>query len=163
MAFNENGIAFLTIDDLIRLDQFLVDTNNLLIVKLHPMDILQNYGFPAFENLMIIKQKDFKEQLYPLLGACSYLLTDYSSVWVDYCILQRPIGFVMNDVGEYENTRGFTIDNIIDLLPGTTLNTFENILAFIETPNVIETDKSHLFNSYMDDHSSARVYKALIG
>lgn len=161
--FNENGIAFLTIDDLIRLDQFLVDTNNLLIVKLHPMDILQNYGFPAFENLMIIKQKDFKEQLYPLLGACSYLLTDYSSVWVDYCILQRPIGFVMNDVGEYENTRGFTIDNIIDLLPGTILNTFENISAFIETPNVIRTNKSHLFNSYMDDHSSDRIYKALIG
>lgn len=159
--FNENGIAFLTIDDLIRLDQFLVDTNNLLIVKLHPMDILQNYDFPAFQNLMIIKQKDFNEQLYPLLGACSYLLTDYSSVWVDYCILQRPIGFVMNDVREYENSRGFTVGDLLKKLPGKVIDTYMGLCEFITQPITNVEVKGREFNLFYDNESSFRIYKVL--
>lgn len=156
-VFNANGISFLSLEDLFNLDKFLVQTNNLLIVKLHPMDVLQNYEFPLFDNLIIIKQKDFKEQLYPLLGACSYLLTDYSSVWVDYCILKRPIGFVMNDVEEYRNSRGFTIDNLLSKLPGSIIETYRDLCDFIDKPIVYTGINDTYYNLFYDANSSARL------
>ena len=156
-VFNANGISFLSLEDLTNLDKFLVQTDNLLIIKLHPMDVLQNYEFPSFENLIIIKQKDFKEQLYPLLGACSYLLTDYSSVWVDYCILKRPIGFVMNDVEEYRNSRGFTIDNLLSKLPGSVIESYKELLVFInELPKFQYKDITY-YNSFLDNCSARRI------
>lgn len=160
-VYNQSGISFLSISNLVSLDEFLVKTNNLLIVKLHPMDILQNYNFPEFRNLLIIKQKDFKDQLYPLLGACSYLLTDYSSVWVDYNILRRPIGFVMNDFEEYIKSRGFTINNLVDKIPGQIIDTYQKLIHFILYPLVPDSERTSIYNSFADSFSSERVYQSL--
>ena len=49
--FNDNGISFLSMDDLAKLDAHLQHTSSLLIVKLHPMDALQQVNFSAFKNL----------------------------------------------------------------------------------------------------------------
>lgn len=155
--FNENGISFISMEDLKRLDRHLHETSSLLIVKLHPMDALQNVDFGSFKNLIIIKPIDFKEQLYPLLGACDYLLTDYSSVWIDYCILKRPIGFVMNDINEYKNSRGLTIENLDEKLPGVIIDTYEKLTDFITNPPEFNDKYLSLFNAFCDNKASERI------
>ena len=160
--FNDNGISFLSMDDLAKLDAHLQHTSSLLIVKLHPMDALQQVNFSAFKNLIIIKPQEFHEQLYPLMGACDYLLTDYSSVWVDYSILQRPIGFVMNDITQYKGSRGFTIANLDTKLPGTVIDSYEKLVAFIASPTGFNSQHLSLYNTYCDNNASKRIAQQLM-
>ena len=159
--YNSGGISFLNMDELARLDRLLQERHQLLIVKLHPMDALQETDFRSFGNLMVIKPRDFKEQLYPLLGACDYLLTDYSSVWVDYSILKRPIGFVMDDIEQYGHSRGFTVDNLTERLPGPVIGTYGELESFISSPSEFNGSHQQLFNTYCDNNSSERLAKAL--
>ena len=156
-VYNENGISFLTMNELQKLDDFLQKNSSLLIVKLHPMDALQYVDFAHLKNLIIIKPKEFKEQLYPLLGKCDYLLTDYSSVWIDYCILKRPIGFVMNDIEEYKKSRGLTIENLDEKLPGTIINTFDKLTLFISNLPEFDNKNVELYNKYFDNKASERL------
>ena len=159
--YNSNGISFLSMEELSRLNRFLQETSSLLIVKIHPMDALQQVNFEKFSNLMIIKPQDFQEQLYPLLGASHYLLTDYSSVWVDYSILRRPIGFVMNDIEEYRNSRGLTIDNLDKKLPGTIIDTYQKLTEFISNPPEFDDTHLGLYNLHCDNRSSERLASQL--
>lgn len=160
-VYNDNGISFLSMDELAELDTFLKEQKSLLIIKLHPMDALQNISFDNFRNIKIIKPKEFREQLYPLLGSSDYLLTDYSSVWIDYTILKRPIGFVMNDIDEYRDSRGLTIDRLDEKLPGRIIDSYDKLTGFIS--NLPEFDDTHLtlYNTYCDNRSSERLSRRL--
>jgi CDP-glycerol glycerophosphotransferase (TagB/SpsB family) len=160
-VFNEDGISFLSMEELARLDTFLQDRKALLIIKLHPMDALQEKEFGEFSNITIIKPKDFDGQLYPLLGASDYLLTDYSSVWIDYCILKRPIGFVMNDIEEYRASRGLTIENLDEKLPGTIIDSYEKLKEFITKRPEFNDKHLSLYNSYCDNKSAERLSRQL--
>ena len=50
--------------------------------------------------------------LYELLGATDLLISDISSVVIDYLLLDRPIIHAFSDLGEYESSRGFTVEPI---------------------------------------------------
>lgn len=160
-VYNANGISYLSMDELKALDDFLKKTGALLIVKLHPMDALQLVDFDKFSNLMIVKPAEFTEQLYPLLGAADYLLTDFSSVWIDYCMLKRPIGFVMNDVDEYRSSRGLTIDNLDEKLPGQIIDSFDKLLDFISSLPEFKDKYMELYNTYCDNKASERLADCL--
>lgn len=160
-VFNGNGISFLSMEELRRLDEHLQESTSLLIVKLHPMDALQQVNFGSFSNLLIIRPQEFQEQLYPLLGACDYLLTDYSSVWIDYSILKRPIGFVMNDIEEYRNSRGLTIENLDEKLPGIIIDTYDKLTEFITSPKEFNDKNLPLYNRYSDSNASERIAEHL--
>lgn len=153
-------LSFLTYSEIEKLNLFLAERNILIIVKLHPMDILNEKQLPIFSNIRIYSKYDFTSQLYPLLGKMDFLLTDYSSVWVDFEILNKPIGFVMNDIDDYSTSRGFTIDNLIEKLPGTVINNFDKLEDFlINLPNGCH--KNSIWNQYKDGQSSARVMNYL--
>lgn len=157
--FNEGMISFCNEDDLDILNQQLSHINDLLLIKLHPMDVLQNYSFKQYSNIRFIYQRTFKEQLYPLLGACNYLLTDYSSVFFDYEILNKPIGFVINDLSEYSNNRGFCFNNLEEFLPGPMISSLEQLIAFIKKPYI--TQSPYVFNKYHDNRSCERLVNYL--
>lgn len=157
--FQDGHICFMSVEDLKDLNLFLNKNRRLLIIKLHPMDKLQSYKFPNLSNIHIIKQKDFKDQLYPLLGECDYLLTDFSSVWIDYDITNKPMAFVMDDFSEYNNSRGFTIENLDNILPGPIIDSFTKMEGFILKP--YRTEATLEFNTYKDNQSTFRLFAQL--
>lgn len=157
MVFQRTILFLFEYSRLARSEYFLSEIKILLIVKLHPMDILQTVDFPLFTNIMIMKQNDFSFQLYPLLGATDFLLTDYSSVWIDYDILDRPMGFVMNDIDEYQKSRGLTFDNISEVLPGPILSDLESLKSFLKTPETYKKETQKKFNLYKDDQACYRL------
>lgn len=67
---------------------------------------------------------------YHLIGLSSGLLTDYSSVWIDYLTLDRPIGFIVPDEDAYADQRGFDPPDALDWLPGPRIRTFDEIAPF---------------------------------
>ena len=160
--FNNDGISFLSYEDLKELNELIAKMNDLLIIKLHPMDILQlKQNLPIFSNIIILKEVEFNSQLYPFLGSCDYLLTDYSSVWVDYEILNRPIGFVLNDIDEYKNTRGLMVDNLPDILPGPILSNIKALKNFCTNPDAYNYQRSEMFNTYRDNYATERLLRKL--
>ena len=103
-----------------------------------------------------------------MLGYADALISDYSSVAVDYTLLDRPIAFTLDDYDVYGNSRGFNWPNVRDYLPGEELFAFDDFLRFV---NDVATgkDRSHekrqrlrqAFHSFFDDKSSERVVEAL--
>ena len=123
------------------------------------MDYLQNAKFNKYSNILILKQKDMDSQLYPLLGACDYLLTDFSSVCFDFEILNKPIAFPIENLESYKECRGFVFEDISTILPGPMIFNYEELIDFIERPYRIDS-KVHL-NDFHDSMASERLVEYL--
>ena len=157
--YEEGSISFLNVSDLERLDGDLGRQEGFLFIKIHLMDALQTFDFPVFRNIRIIKPSEFNSQLYPFLGACDYLLTDYSSVFVDFDITGKPMGFVMDDMDEYRNTRGLNFDDLESVLPGPVIRDYDSLVQFVSNP--VHQSSSVMLNAFNDNHSSERILKFL--
>ena len=59
-----------------------------------------------------------KLQLYELIGISDALISDYSSVAVDYLLLDRPLGYVLADYEIYREKRGFVFEDPLEYMPG---------------------------------------------
>ncbi len=153
--YTPGKIAFLDEDGLSNLDGLLQSLNHLLIIKLHPMDVLQDYEFRSYSNILIIKQSQFSSQLYPLLGSCDYLLTDFSSVCIDFDLCKKPMGFVIDDYASYEDSRGFIFDNILDKLPGAIISDYEQLKAFLYNP--VYKPSPLILNDFQDAKAAERL------
>lgn len=69
--------------------------------------------------------------LYKFLSGIDGLLTDYSSVYFDYLLLDRAIGFIVDDIDEYKNKRGFIVDEPLEIMPGKHIYTYNDLLDFL--------------------------------
>jgi CDP-glycerol glycerophosphotransferase (TagB/SpsB family) len=105
-------------------DVFLKINNSKVIFKPHPheeslaLDFVKYYDF---KNILILREADLQENdldLYQLINASKLLITDYSSIFYDYLLLQRPIIFSIPDIDKYKNTRGFLVESFEEWAPG---------------------------------------------
>lgn len=105
----------------------------LLWIKLHPSET----GFPEnnkYSNILIQTDAEFLKlntDYYCLLGSCEALISDYSSVYFDYLLLDRPLGFAVEDIESYTQNRGFTAKDPVGQMPGKILQTKEQFLTFL--------------------------------
>jgi CDP-glycerol glycerophosphotransferase (TagB/SpsB family) len=99
--------------------------NALLVVKLHPADSARWKRVEASNIRWLPADLD----PYPLLGRLDVLVTDYSSIYVDYLLLERPVVFFAYDVDEYvRSDRAFYFDYDA-MTPGPKARTFEELRA----------------------------------
>ena len=103
-----------------------------------------------------------------LLGQADALISDYSSAAVDFMLLDRPIAFMLEDVEEYERSRGFVFENIREWLPGKEVFTFEDVCDFVEEiadRHDITRDKRRTLikrmHKYCDDCNCQRILEEL--
>lgn len=81
-----------------QLENILNETNSILLVKLHPL--ASHINLPQKEN-MIILDYSAVESNQDLMGVCDMLITDFSSCFVDYSLLKRPILFYIPDEEDF--------------------------------------------------------------
>jgi CDP-glycerol glycerophosphotransferase (TagB/SpsB family) len=86
-----------------------------LVIKPHPMDA-EERRWDGAVTLTDADLVDAEVSLYALLGVSSGLVTDYSSVWVDYLLVDRPIAFLVPDRESY--TRELLPADVLDWSPG---------------------------------------------
>ena len=165
---SETGLPIVnTQDKLERLDEILRRKNILLLVKLHPFQNRNMVKCEACSNIRLLENADLAEQDIPinrLLGMADALISDYSSAAVDYMLLDRPIAFMLEDVEEYEQSRGFVFDNIREWLPGKEIFTFEDVCTFVEEVanrcDITAEKRRRLrkrMHKYCDDRSCQRI------
>lgn len=142
-----------------------------IVIKLHPMQDLSNYRRVNMNNLILLSHNEFVKRemdLYSFIGQCDAMITDYSSVFFDYLLLDRPIGFTIDDMTEYSGNRGFNFDNPLGYMPGPHMKNMGDLYQFIEdlsNNNDIYKEKrkevNSLFNDYVDNGSCKRVLDAV--
>ena len=142
-----------------------------IVVKLHPAQ-KRTSTFSGCDHVVMIDDELLRingVQLYTVLGRSSALITDYSSVFYDYLLTERPIAITMDDFDEYKQTRGLAVENYGDLVSDLQVNTFEDLLRFIENlANHTDTTLAKrrelkvLFNDYLDDQSTQRVSEHIL-
>ena len=101
-------------------DRMLEDFNRIcvscgihIIYKPHPAQDLDYIKAMVLSNFKIISDDYIAElgiQLYELIGASEGLITDYSSVFYDCLLLNKPIAITMDDIEEYHTSRGLALD-----------------------------------------------------
>lgn len=147
--------------------------NYLLLVKPHPMDCICDMSFPQNKYFKVILNEDlFRENivLYELLSSSDCLLTDYSSVFIDYLITNKPIAFVCDDMEDYEKTRGFSVNNPKDFMPGPIIKNFEELISYLWEMDLINEKWSgryqeikKVLNPMSDAFASKRVCESIFG
>jgi len=149
-----------------KLNEYLKRKNYILLDKRHPNEqIIKNY--PKYSNIKYIPQV---EDIQELLVQTDILITDYSSVFMDFCLTGKPIIFYPYDFKEYNASRGMEM-NYFDELPGPfARNEKELMECLVNIEKVVSSDnyqnkyyqlrtKNH---HYQDGKSCERLYRFLL-
>lgn len=142
------------IDDFcpIKLNRLLVERNEFVILKPHPMAVIDS-ALPKLSNILFINEEWLCNRsltLYELLSLSDSLWTDYSSVAVDYLLLKRPIILIMSDLESYKNTRGFT--SIADYIPAIKVYTEVELLYALtrQVSYTVQLEMFHQVTNYQE-------------
>lgn len=146
--------------------------NVFMIIKLHNA---QNASLVNQNNLSNIAYIDnsYIESLnisnYELLGNCDALISDYSSVYYDFLLCDKPIGLCWEDFDSYANSEGFTVDPQLIMAGGEKIYTVDDLCSFVESvanekdPLKEERNKIKLMvHDHVDNQSTNRIVDYLI-
>lgn len=158
--------------DVEKLNNFLIERDVLLLVKPHfadeasfrELDINRSNIFVAYDNFFI----KHNCHLYDFFIFFDAMITDYSSIYLDYLILNRPIIFNHSTESSYSDSRGFIIeDNFSFFMPGMKIKSQAGLLTAIEDAIGADVNKEErekfrlLFNKYFDAESCSRVFEVM--
>lgn len=109
------------------LNELLRERDAHFLVKLHPSSSV-DIDADRFEYIDVLPD-DF--DVYPALRNVDALVTDYSSIFFDYLLTDRPLIFYPYDLDEYRSRRGFYFD-YDEITPGPTATTPDELYDAIE-------------------------------
>lgn len=167
-TFRDNEVACpkLHIDILKLLEK--LDENTMLFLRLHP------FVSKAFKDNNLSKRvvnvSDYTD-LNELMAVSDGLITDYSSLIFDYCVLNRPMYFYADDIVEFGlNGRGFYLDYNNEL-PGIIPASEEEMGKIIAKDLSGEEDEElklkrekfvKKYYKWLDGNSAKRVYETIV-
>lgn len=114
MSFHNNLFNFeekYSEDDL---NEFLKKNNYLLVYKLHPYDSVKFKNLNK-SNITSIDESALMENdlsVNEIINGFDMLITDYSSIGVEWLFLDKPILYSVGDVEIYRKNRGIVFDDI---------------------------------------------------
>lgn len=127
---NDKGYIFYWDDfNVAALEQFCKENNLFFVFKLHPSDASKvcQWNIES-EYIGVLTDEMLDEQcMYEFLNAADVLITDYSSVYFDYLLLDKPIIFTDNDADNYGDNRGFILEPLDFWRPGAVLHTMSDM------------------------------------
>ena len=151
-----------------RLDTFLAGMDTYIFFKPHPAQDVSGLISANLEHVRIIRDRDLSDRglvLYELLSGSDGLITDYSSVFFDYLLLDRPIATTTDDIDEWKAMTGFAFDLESFYDKSTTrVATLEELMGFLSDLHEGIDKKAggreeirKLTNTYFDGDSAKRV------
>ncbi|GEL15470.1 CDP-glycerol glycerophosphotransferase family protein [Pediococcus cellicola] len=117
------------------LNNLLHKLNIMVYFKPHPLE-KQKFAFPdSMSNIHVITDNILsgkKIDLYKLIGTMDAMLTDYSSVALDFLLLNRPIGYIIDDFNSYKKDRGFISEDPKKMFIGTKIVSKNSLINFFQ-------------------------------
>lgn len=146
------------------LDDFLGNHNFEIMIRLHVNDenqyridekykYLNNIYFTGSYNIPSIND---------YLHNIDFLITDYSSISLDFLLLDRPIAYIPYDYHEYLAYRGFSFD-FYKYTAGPILKCQEDLMTFLELKKddfkTKRNEMRNLFHKHQNGRSSNNIYE----
>ena len=135
-TFRESEGKFFEIMDLRKFNAFLHENNILFVTKLHPKSKLK-IEFERIDYSNIINL-DADMDAYVFLREADILTTDYSSVYSDYMLLNRPVVAFWYDYEEYVNYTRKGYFDFEKYMPELKARTMEELME--QTKRVLQKD-----------------------
>jgi CDP-glycerol glycerophosphotransferase (TagB/SpsB family) len=140
-TFRDSRATPLGLDDgkLAMLDAFCEEHGFEFVFKFHPYE--RGASRIAGKHLHVA---DPRSDAYPLLPSMHALVTDYSSIYMDFLLLDRPVLFLTPDLEQYVSSdRGIQFD-FESMTPGPKFSTWDELLAGLLQPEAREwRDRRH--------------------
>lgn len=167
-TFRDNSnISPFTKDFLTQGNLYFKEKNYLFLIKLHPYDKSIDLDLNIYSN---IKSIDKKIDLQELLVYTDILITDYSSVFFDYMITNKPVIYYSYDYEFYiKNCRWLYLDYYKDL-PWPFIKNEKDLIKCINNINEWFYDEKYQkkyiefnnkFNEFKDWNSCERVFSLI--
>ena len=143
-----------------KLELILEQSNATFIVNVHPKLKLDENIFKKYNNIIINNFTDVNI----LLAEVDILLTDYSSIYFDFLLKNRPIIFTPFDYDDYINNNRKFYYKYSDITPGKKCNNWHETL--IEIQNVFDgndlymskrQEMKKIFHKYEDLNNCNRI------
>ena len=155
--------------NLIDFHEFLKSEGIVIVAKIHPR---QNEGIISHElpESIIIHQPQHHYGLTELMIISDCLITDYTTVYYDYLLLDKPVIFNFYDSERYGRERGFSFSPIECITAGDIVRNPEELKSAINNISVnYEQSKEKrkfvrdLIFAYQDGKTCSRVYDYYFG
>lgn len=150
--------------ELLSINQKLSELNIELYIKLHFYHANRAKEIDL-TNVHVLNDDDIQQDIYTIINSFDMLITDYSSIYFDYLLSERPIIFAPFDINEYickDREMYFDYDSVT---PGPKCFNWDEILNWITAFNQngelysLERKKiKDMFHNYQDGKSSERVF-----
>ncbi len=156
----------------VQLNETAKENNVLVVLKPHFAQDTSKIKALNLENIKLIDDNFFIENKitsYEFIAACDALITDYSSVYFDYTLCDKPIGLVWEDYEDYEKNPGFALDMQYYMKGGVkiyNLRDFQEFLKDVSLGNDTLQKERHeiaeISNYSTDGKSSERVVDFIV-
>ena len=155
-------------------NQTLRELNAILIIKTHlyfkahPYDGQADFDSEGarFERIFTLSDEDLPD-IYPLLRETDVLITDYSSVFFDYLLLDRPIIFAPFDIQQYVTADRELFYDYDQVTPGPKAKDWRDVLRLLREAVHDDSWKAERrkvcsrFNKFNDSNNSERVFQVI--
>lgn len=156
----------LTPETLLATDNFLRQHNIILILKPHFHE-MKHYIHMAgeFTNIILGTDKEIFSDPYSFLPYCDLLISDYSSVFVDFMCSNKPVVMFPYDLEEYLKSDAGLYYEYEDIAPGyigtSWKDTLDKVCLALEEDSLSEkyVKIRDMFNFYNDGNNCERVYQ----
>ena len=147
------------------LEILLKKENAIVLLRIHKNELKQHNLLES--DYLRICDGNVVQEISELLPFIDILITDYSSVYIDQLLIDKPMIFIPYDLDEFKKVRGFNYE-FEAVAPGPKVNTFPEFTTAIEkylkdsTINALDRKAiKNKFHKYQDDQSSKRVYEKI--
>jgi len=133
------GIGYKTVDlfykykfDIQTMERTLENLDGILVIKPHHYNkfILNETGFTSIKRIFILPDQELPD-IYPLIKQTDVLITDYSSIYFDFLLLNRPIIFAPFDIEEFINTTDEFYYDYETVTPGPKAKDWDEVLTYM--------------------------------
>lgn len=151
------------------LNEKLIGTNMYVDIKLHFYYQQKLTKSTALDHIRFLEDGEIKGDIYTVIADYDFLITDYSSIYFDYLLLDRPIIFYPFDIEKYLNDDREFYYEYEQVTPGPKVTTKEELynemLKIRESVDIYSQKRGEInaiFNAYSDGQNSKRVFNEII-
>ena len=162
---------FETEESLKQFSDYLKKHNLLMVFKLHHFQANLPVFQKHFDNILVVHDEDLQDmgiQLYQFIPFADAMISDYSSITVDYLLLDRPMIFTLDDYDQYDKSRGLYPKNAIGYMKGYHVynqkELQDSLTEILSGVDKYKEDRHAImseYHTYVDGNSSERVLKRI--
>ncbi|MDK3864630.1 glycosyltransferase [Staphylococcus pseudintermedius] len=105
-----------------------------VLVKVHPFVYRKAKEMPELKPYLVPDFLDTNQ----LMPAVDLMITDYSSIFFDFLVTDKPIVFYVPDLDKYQNERGVYID--LCALPGPVADNIQDVITLVSNESYKDAD-----------------------